>query len=182
MQQENKFEWATMEICSGRLINSITLGGTSSIESLHLDMIHRTFIGRQHQPLYVILAVMLLLSTFWIHDLEDAHWMQLAFSLAAFVSLAAYVLSRKIVLSVSAGCSTMKVIIAGGAANLQPALRFLAQIDNAALSTRSASRTQNVSTGHAGPPARSPATGGSDTLGGGQVPVAGASTDSEWHR
>lgn len=137
MIQQGPIQWASIEVSGGRVVNTFRDGAGRSVEALHLDMVHGTAVTQHHRPLYVLLALLLAVAVGVSHG-EWPMVLSWVFGAASVLCVVAYVLTRRLVLVVSAGASAIEVGVKGGKAGLQEAIRFAIQVDAAAIHIRDA--------------------------------------------
>lgn len=128
----------SLELLSDRLIRTKSSNEEHEVETMHLDQIHRTSVRRGHVlPLALVSATLFSKAVvgFWSsHDLDGSTrvWM----AVVSLILGALYMLTRSVVVSVSAGAHTVTERLAGSDARMAEATRFVQEVDRASIRAR----------------------------------------------
>lgn len=128
----------SLELLHDRLIHATSSRGGHTVETLHLDQVHRTAVRFGHRPAYAVASMLLAAESVFGVDLGHLSQGpgQVGLGLAAVICMVVYLVTRSLHVSVSAGGHTMMVRLRGGQARTTEATRFALEVDAAAMQAR----------------------------------------------
>lgn len=122
--------WSQLALTSHRLINSVE-GSNGSSTSVLLRALEWSTIGRSHQPLWLVVAVLVLLASLGVLRVNTE--LGMAGIVAAALALVGYLGSRRTTMIFAAGEGRISVVLGGDAKSRDNARIFANAVDHAAL-------------------------------------------------
>ena len=138
MKTSRSVHLGPLELLHDRLILATSHRRGYTVQTLHLDQVHRTAVRFGHNPVLAVLSGLFAIESVFGVDLghltQDSE--RFGLGVAALVLMMLYVLTRSVVVGVSAGPHTVNVRLRGGKARAAEATQFALRIDQAAMQAR----------------------------------------------
>lgn len=138
--EANVAQWGEFTLSTHRVWVVKNREGTNGLHSIPIDAVQSVGIERQHTPLLLGIAALLMLMAL-IAALSDSHLVGAAFGIALLATgfAALYFWTRKVIVAIHAGPSVLATGIDGSQANVDAAMRFLDAVEAQGLAVRRAS-------------------------------------------